>query len=201
MLSSFLLFLLILHAMKLLLILIVLTFPARSLAQPARYHGDGIDDCLRLVPVVSAYALKAAGVRSASSWRRLLANTAASYALTLGVTGGLKYAVHDMRPDRTDNKSFPSGHTSAAFAGAAILHKEFHKVSPWISVAGYGVAAATAIDRVRRNRHEWDDVFAGAAIGMLATEAGYRLGDLLTGERSRYSVAVGPEGVALTINL
>lgn len=187
--------------MRLLFILIVSAIPLMTKAQAARYHGDGIDDYLRFVPVATVFALKASGVESSSSWRRLLVNTATSYALTVGATLGFKSTVHDMRPDRTDNDSFVSGHTSAVFAGATILHKEYNKVSPWISVAGYGVAAVTAADRVRRNRHEWDDVLAGAAVGILATEAGYWLGDMLTGERSRYSVAVGPGSLAIAIDL
>ena len=66
-------------------------------------------------------------------------------------------------------------------------------------MAGYGVATATAIDRVCRNRHHWWVVCAGAAIGILGTEAGYRIGDLITGERSRYSVAVGPDALSLVV--
>ena len=31
----------------------------------------------------------------------------------------LKYTIHKKRPDGSDNKSFPSNHTAAAFAGAA----------------------------------------------------------------------------------
>ena len=167
--------------------------------QGKRYHGDGIDDYLRFVPLVSAYALKAAGVESSSSWKRLAVNTALSVGVTCGVTYVLKHTVHDMRPDRTDNRAFPSGHTSIAFAGAVVLDKEFRHVSPWISVAGYAVATATAIDRVRRNRHRWDDVAAGAAIGILGTEAGYWLGDKITGERSRWRM--GTDGQTLTVQI
>ena len=187
--------------MKALSILFILFLPLSICAQSKRYHGDGVDDYLRFVPLVSACALKVSGVDSESSWQRFAVNATLSCAVTVGVTAGLKASIHDMRPDRTDNKSFPSGHTSVAFAGATILHKEFHKVSPWFSVAGFGIAAMTAADRVRRNRHEWDDVLAGAAIGVLATEAGYRLGDLITGCRSRYSLGVGPEGLVLAVSL
>ncbi len=184
------------------LILIIFIFCALPLcAQNKSYHGDGIDDYLRFVPLVSTYALKVSGVEGASSWKRLVVNTATSCALTVGVTWALKSVVKDRRPDGTGNDAFPSGHTSFAFAGATILHKEYGKVSPWISVAGYGVATLTAVDRVRRHRHEWDDVLAGAAIGILATEAGYRLGDLITGEHSRYSVGVSPEGVTVCVQL
>ena len=38
--------------------------------------------------------------------------------VTLGLTTGLKYALPEERPDHSDNKSFPSGHTSASFAAA-----------------------------------------------------------------------------------
>ncbi|MGN0069004.1 MAG: phosphatase PAP2 family protein [Prevotella sp.] len=180
------------------LLLLVLSLPCT--AQGERYHGDGIDDYLRFVPLASAYVLKAAGVESASSWKRMTVNSALSVAIASGVTYGLKQTVHKMRPDRTDNKSFPSGHTTMAFAGATVLHKEFGRISPWVSVAGYGVATFTAIDRVCRNRHHWTDVATGAAIGIIGTEAGYRIGDLLTGEHSRYALGVGPDGLAVFIS-
>lgn len=159
------------------------------------FHGDGIDDYLRFVPVASVYVLKASGVESVSSWKRLLVNSATSIALFSGVVHGLKQSVHEWRPDGTDRRSFPSGHTAMAFAGATMLHKEFGRVSPWISVAGYGVATLTAADRVRRNRHDWGDVAAGAAIGIGGTLLGYWLGDKLTGERCRCDVALTGSGV------
>lgn len=62
------------------LLLIVLMLPFRVSAQHKTYHGDGIDNILEFVPVASAYTLKACGVESASSWKRLVVNTAASYA-------------------------------------------------------------------------------------------------------------------------
>lgn len=172
---------------------------------PARaqktYHGDGPDNWLRFVPVASAYALKACGVESASSWKRLAVNTAASYVLACGTTWALKQAIHERRPDGTDNHAFPSGHATVAFAGAAILDKEFRHVSPWISVGGYAVATGVAVDRLVRNRHEWQDVAAGAAIGVGGTWLGYWLGDKITGESSRYRVAFGGNSVSLAIHL
>ena len=89
-----------------------------------------------------------------------------------------------MRPDGTDNESFPSGHTSVAFCGATTLMHEYRKVSPWIGVAGYAVATGVAVDRVRRNRHHWEDVVAGAAIGVASAEAGYLIGDWILGKNT-----------------
>ena len=165
------------------------------------YHGDGPDDWMRFVPVASAYALKACGVESASSWKRMAVNTAASYVLACGTTWALKHAIHERRPDGTDNRAFPSGHATVAFAGAAIRDKEFRHVSPWISVGGYAVATGVAVDRIVRNRHEWQDVAAGAAIGVGGTWLGYWLGDKITGENSRYRVTVDGNNVSLAIRI
>lgn len=181
-------------------LLILLSLCAVHLAaQDKPYHGDGPDDYLRLLPVASAFALKACGVEGASSWQRLVVNTATSYVLSSATAWGLKHAIHERRPDGTDNRSFPSGHATVAFAGAHALYKEYARVSPWIAVAGYGVATAVGVDRIARNRHHWYDVCAGAAIGILGTEAGYWLGDRITGEHSRYGLAVGPQAVSLTV--
>lgn len=181
----------------LLLLMTLFLLPARA---QETYHGDGPDDYLRFVPIAAAVTLKACEVESASSWKRFLVNSALSCAISSGVTYGLKLSIHERRPDWTDRRSFPSGHTSIAFAGATILDKEFRHVSPWISVAGYAVATGVAVDRVARNRHHWQDVVAGAAIGVGGTLLGYWVGDKITGEHSQYSVGVGPEGVSFSMN-
>ena len=183
----------------LIFLLLLLSTPAAMAQKP--YHGDGPDDWLRFVPVASAYALKACGVESASSWKRLAINTATSYVLSCGTTWALKHAIHERRPDGTDNRAFPSGHATVAFAGAAILDKEFRHVSPWISVGGYAVATGVAGDRLVRNRHEWHDLVAGAAIGVGGTWLGYWLGDKITGKSSRYQVGFDGNCVSLAVKL
>ncbi len=165
------------------------------------YHGDGCDDVLEWIPIASVYVMKAAGVESASSWKRLAVNSAISFALAAGSTWALKHSIHERRPDWSDRRSFPSGHTAVAFAGAVVLDKEYRKVSPWISVAGYAVATGVAIDRVARNRHHWQDVCAGAALGAGGTLLGYWIGDKITGQHSRYQVGVGTDGLSLVVNL
>ncbi len=134
---------------------------------------DALDDALQLAPWAAVAALKVCGVESRHEWPRLAASAAASGVLSAGVAYGLKSAVSERRPDGSDNRSFPSGHATIAFAGATVLHKEFGRTSPWISVAGYAVATFTAADRVLRDRHHWHDVAAGAAIGVLSTELCY----------------------------
>ena len=68
--------------------LLVLTFTNAAFGQDKEYHGDGIDDAMRFVPLASAFVLKAAGIDGTSSWERLVINSAASVAISSGVTWG-----------------------------------------------------------------------------------------------------------------
>lgn len=165
------------------------------------FHGDGIDDVLEYTPFAAVIALKAFGVESKSEWGRLAVNTAASFVFTAGTCYTMKHTIHNMRPDRTDNHSFPSGHAAFAFAGATLMANEYGHVSPWITVGGYAVATFTAVDRVRRNRHNLGDVVIGAAVGVAAAEAGYYLGGLILPDHKNYSLSVSPVGMNLVVKL
>lgn len=173
--------------------------------QYKRYHGDGIDNVLEYVPTAAVFGLKLLGVPTESSWKRRLTVSVVSFGINAAVTYSLKHTIHEMRPDGTDNHSFPSGHTAVAFCGATTLMHEYRKVSPWIGVAGYAVATTVAVDRVRRNRHHWGDVVAGAAIGVASAEAGYWIGDIILGKGKKkkqdVSLSVAPMGMTLVARL
>lgn len=173
--------------------------------QYKRYHGDGIDNVLEYVPTAAVFGLKLLGVPAESSWKRRLTVSVVSFGINAAVTYFLKHTIHEMRPDGTDNHSFPSGHTAVAFCGATTLMHEYRKVSPWIGVAGYAVATTVAVDRVRRNRHHWGDVVAGAAIGVASAEAGYWIGDIILGKGKKkkqdVSLSVAPMGMTLVARL
>ena len=140
----------------------------------------GIDDYLQFFGPTAVVGLKLAGVEGRSDWPRLLANAALSYGIMAGFVNGIKYTAKEMRPDGSTANSWPSGHTATAFVGATLLHKEYGLTrSPWYSVAGYGLATATGVMRVLNNRHWVSDVMSGAGIGILSTELGYAVGDLL----------------------
>jgi hypothetical protein len=59
--------------------------------------------------------------------------------------------------------SFPSGHTTEAFAVASVVAD--HYDSPWVKAGAYGLAGLVGASRVYRDAHWVSDTIAGAAIG------------------------------------
>jgi membrane-associated phospholipid phosphatase len=144
----------------------------------------GIDDYTQFFGPAMVVGLKLGGYAGRSDWPRLLSSAGMSYAIMAVLVNGIKYSAKEMRPDGSTANSWPSGHTATAFVGASLLHKEYGLTrSPWWSVAGYGVATATGVMRVLNNRHWISDVMSGAGIGIMSTELGYALCDLLFKQR------------------
>lgn len=86
-------------------------------------------------------------------------------AKALAVTGFatelLKVTVREKRPYSDSTTSFPSGHTSAAFAMATVL-ADYH---PKYAIPAYAIATTIGWSRVEVGAHHWQDVVAGAALG------------------------------------
>ncbi len=140
-------------------------------------------------------------VSTGHNWPRFIVNTGASVVVAFGVKTVLKNAIKEERPDHSDNKSFPSGHASMAFAAARSIDKEFRKDCIWIPIAGYAAATIIGVERVVNKHHHWYDVVAGAGIGFGSAELTWWLSDLLFGKGT--NVAVGSSGntVDVTIGL
>lgn len=98
---------------------------------------------------------------------------ATSTIITIGCVFALKSLTKVERPDGPSNNSFPSGHTTIAFAGAEFLYQEYKDKSIWYGVAGYAVAVGTGIFRMYNNRHWLTDVAARVGIGILSTKISY----------------------------
>ena len=161
--------------MKRLSFILLLAVLGDSVRAQLPKSGDGFDDLLQHVPMASVFVLKACQLDNTTSWPELALTAVASYTLSAATTYLLKQLVAERRPDKSDRRSFPSGHATFSFAGATMLMHEFGHVSPWVAIGGYGLATLTAVDRIRRDRHYLHDVCAGAAIGFGATELTYYL--------------------------
>ena len=102
---------------------------------------------------------------------------AAGTAVAYGVTLGLKYTVKRERPfltypddivnksgiDWSDSYSFPSGHSTMAFATATALSLEYPKW--YVIVPSYAYAGTVAYSRMHLGVHYPSDVLTGAIIG------------------------------------
>lgn len=79
----------------------------------------------------------------------------------------------ELRRSQHTVRSFPSGHTSTAFAAAVFAGEVYARLHPddpsrhWVRGGGLVAAAATAWLRVAAGRHFPSDVVAGAALGAL----------------------------------
>jgi hypothetical protein len=91
------------------------------------------------------------------------------------VTEGLKVGMHRPRPDGTDDMSFPSGHTSAAFSCATLANRNLDSldgsddVRAVLEVANTVLAAGVGWARVEGGKHYPSDVLVGAALGHFLT--------------------------------
>ena len=142
------------------------------------FHHD-YDDYLQYAPAALLVGMKVCGVESRSSWGRMLVSDAFSAGLMAAAVNSLKYSFRVMRPDGSTRNSFPSGHTATAFMTATMLHKEYGHRSPWYSIGAYTAATLTGLSRQMNNKHWLSDVLVGAGIGILSTEVGYYLADLI----------------------
>lgn len=133
-----------------------------------------LDDQLRHVPAVATLGLSLAGVKGVHSTVNQGVIFFLAYTINNTLTSNLKNLARVERPyGNQDYSSFPSQHTSAAFAAATFMHREYGGRSVWYSVGGYSVATATAAIRVLGNKHWLSDVLAGAGVGIVSTELAY----------------------------
>lgn len=131
-------------------------------------------------------------VATGHNWPQFAVNTLASVGVAYIGKTALKAMIKEERPDHSDNKSFPSGHASMAFAAARSIDKEFRKDCIWIPIAGYAAVTAISIERVANKHHHWYDVVAGAAVGVGSAELTWWLSDKMFGKGS--NIAVGSSG-------
>ena len=149
----------------------------RPYSKPLHIVGTGTTALVLAAPAIFA-------IMPSSEWLTI----GTMYVETLLIANGLKewtkLLVYRARPymyfddypeDKLEegdwNCSFPSGHTTLSFAGAAFTTMVFCQCFPnsnWkyaVAGASFGMAAATAVLRMASGNHFFTDVLVGALIG------------------------------------
>ncbi|PWJ59830.1 PAP2 superfamily protein [Dyadobacter jejuensis] len=131
------------------------------------------DEYLTWAPGMVSLGLAASGVKGRHKLGDQLILAILSNVIAQGATQSLKRLVTEQRPNGADYQSFPSGHTTTAFANATILHQEYGQQSVLYSLGGYGTATAVGAMRIMNHHHWLSDVLVGAGIGIAATKVVY----------------------------
>ncbi|MDJ0365383.1 phosphatase PAP2 family protein [Hymenobacter sp. H14-R3] len=132
-----------------------------------------LDDYLQWAPYLELGAVLAFGVEGRNDRKNLALILAKSEALMLGSVYIIKVSTNHLRPDGSDFRSFPSGHTAQAFLAASIVHTELRDKSQWYGVGAYALATSVGAFRMLNNKHWEADVFTGAGVGILSAHLAY----------------------------
>ncbi len=113
---------------------------------------------------------------------------AQGFVVTSLVTTGMKLAVGRERPDGSNRRAFPSGHTSNAFAFATI----FSHHHPKARIPAYLAASIVAVSRMDEDVHYLSDVVAGATLGYIVGRTVIRQESKKTGPRTTWMPYLSP---------
>jgi len=160
--------------LTIILLLLLLSMPVR--ADTVRKVGD------YLQIAIPAFAL---GRTYGNSDHEGLRQMSTGLVANLAMTQIIKESTNQLRPDGSDRLSFPSGHTSAVFQGAAFVHRRYGLEYAWPHYLG---ASVVAYSRVHANRHHIRDVVGGALLGTAVSWT-------LTTQQNQvqYSFGISPE--------
>lgn len=122
-----------------------------------------------IIPFAQGYAQKN------NELQRSSIKSAIGIGLAMGCSTGLKFAIHRDRPyakypneiikrDQSGPHSFPSGHTTAAFATATALTLTYK--SWYVGVPAYLYAGLVGYSRMRLGMHYPSDIVGGMIIGI-----------------------------------
>lgn len=142
-----------------------------------------VADFVQYTPAAFPWLMKMCGSPTRSGWGRMAVSHGASVAIMAASISIIKDNHPTLRPDASDMRSFPSGHSAWAYLGATLTARELAWRNPWYAIGAYSVASALAMQRIIDRRHMPCDVVAGAGIGILSAQAGYYIGDIISGER------------------
>ncbi len=126
--------------------------------------------------------------------------SAISLCFALAVSTAMKYGIDRPRPyqsypndiirrDHSDTPSFPSGHTTAAFATATSLSLTYKKW--YVVVPAFAYAGLAAYSRMRLGMHYPTDVAAGMVIGSGSALLTWKIAEIIAEKRKKKTLIPG----------
>ena len=135
--------------------------------------GDRLGDAEVVVPLTAGLFL--AGRVAGNQRFRDMTYDFAQAQLVVGGLGGLaKRAVGRQRPNGSNDRSFPSGHSYSWFASATVVERHY---GVWAALPVYGLWAIAGLARIDNDAHYFSDVVAGATLGYLVARTTKRVND------------------------
>jgi len=149
-----------------------LSIKKKSISSYPNFH-TSVDDYLSVASIPFIFGLDFLGVKGKTDYKNRAAIFIKAEAIMFVSTSLLKKSTHEIRPDGSNDQSFPSRHSAQAFLAAAMIQKEFGSKSVWYPIAAYTVATAVGALRILNNKHYASDVLVGAGIGILSVHLAY----------------------------
>jgi membrane-associated phospholipid phosphatase len=177
---------------------------------PASINAHDTQDA---IPTVAVFLLTWGGAElTGSSGGKSEAWAMFEAAAFSGVTAyGLKYVAGREGPFETSNPnewfkggagSFPSFHTTTAFAVGTVLAESGSDQYRWLRyLIGYGLGVGTAYERLKHNAHWLSDTVAGASLGIASAHFAMNHTYGAAAEKSRISVIPVDRGVMVAYTL
>lgn len=158
--------------------------------------GDGAGRGVIVAPMVAG--LFVAGRLSHGGFRAASYDLAQATVINGLYTYALKQSIQRTRPDGSNNLSFPSGHTSNAFAWAAVASRHY---GPRAGVPAYLTAGLIGLSRLQKDKHYASDVIAGATLGyIVGRTVGSGNGRPISARRFLLVPTLGPDGSGLGLS-
>jgi len=168
--------------------------------------GDKLGDAEVVIPVTAG--IFAIGRIAENQRFRDMSYDLAQAQIAVGALGGLlKTAVARERPNGSNTRSFPSGHSYSWFTSATVVERHY---GIWAALPVYGLWAVAGLSRVENETHFVSDMIGGAALGYLIARTARRVNDAprsdaAAAHRPRLVVApwvpAGDRGAGLLVRL
>jgi len=118
-------------------------------------------------PALAMGAVMLSGIKKKQSYKEIypdLEMIFGAYSVNFLTVYSIKLLARRERPDKSNKRSFPSGHSANSFLMASLLTEMY---GTELSIPFYGLATLVALSRLQQNRHYLSDVIMGAGIGFV----------------------------------